>query len=309
MFAFASKPRLSAAHSSNQAQTQAGGETSRVAQAGQRAPALSEGRRLVADVLQRQSLEPGASQAETPPVQSHLPRAPLPGAGVSLSEDAIRRHCARHAHVIAFYLRFRDVALRVQESDGIPAAFTLAQMGFERGWRSSAREVGNNLFGVTARETLPRDQWRLQPTPVTVSSPDFERRDRSHPERIVSPLREFRQGVWRYVVLRPFRVFPSEEASVSHHTQLLQNDIYAAAWRHTGDPREFARHVAAAGYGGHAPAAIASYRGILLDAIGLIEDIAALCRDHEARAMACVERLEESRRRPRPAGSHPGSRL
>ncbi|EOD70578.1 muramidase (flagellum-specific) [Amycolatopsis vancoresmycina DSM 44592] len=216
------------------------------------------------------------------------------GAEADLTPELVNQFRRNKADVVAFVARYRALAEEEQRTSGVPAAFTLGQMGLETGWRLESPFTGHNLFGVTSREDRPEDQWAYQPTTIRVPSRTFESRDLRparrggrviRADRVVRPADgsdPFRRtgDHWEYTALRPFRVYPGEAAAVADHTSLLHHRIYTAAWARADEPALFARAVAEAGYGGHNssrnPNVVAGYRAELLAAIRLAEGAAAL---------------------------------
>ncbi|WP_018353067.1 sporangiospore maturation cell wall hydrolase GsmA [Longispora albida] len=110
---------------------------------------------------------------------------------------------------------------------GVPVSVTIAQAILESGWGGSdlARK-DHNLFGIKCFG------W---PGPIAVKCASYRTSEC--------------KGTRCYRTTAQFRSYRSEADSFADHGRFLRvNDRYAGAFRHTGNPDEFARAIARAGY-------------------------------------------------------------
>ena len=123
----------------------------------------------------------------------------------------------------AFIEKMRPGADECEDTEGIPAAFTIAQGALESAWGSSGLCVqANNIFGVKA--------------------------DKSWKGRIYTKsTKEFLNGKW-VMIAALWRAYDTWAECLLDHAKFFKvNKRYAKALE-TNDPEEFARRVAAAGY-------------------------------------------------------------
>ncbi len=116
---------------------------------------------------------------------------------------------------------------------GVPASVTLAQAILESA--SGTLHAGaNNYFGIKARTVdLKTGIFRWESTAVgCVHKPTYETEGR----RLVRQIGQFR--MYRGM----------QDSFYDHGMFLRQNSRYAPAFRHTGNPAQFAREIAKAGY-------------------------------------------------------------
>jgi flagellar protein FlgJ len=110
-------------------------------------------------------------------------------------------------------------------SASAPVSVTVAQAILESNWGESllSREA-NNYFGIKATGQVGNDGAVWMPTLEYVAGGSFS-------------------------VLAPFRAYRSLGDSVADHAQLFEKvNVYRAADQAVGDPDEFARRIAQAGY-------------------------------------------------------------
>ena len=119
----------------------------------------------------------------------------------------------------AFIQAHLAAAQSVKAKYQVPIAVVLAQSALETGWGRSV--VGNSYFGIKAR---------------------------SGQSSITARTREVRSGsvVTEEAAFRSYDGF--ESAADDYGRFLTENPRYRSAFSHTGDPEEFARAVASAGY-------------------------------------------------------------
>lgn len=139
-----------------------------------------------------------------------------------------------------FLTKYAASAVALENKDGIPALFTLAQGALESGWGEKA--IGNALFGIKAGKN-----WKGKKQLVTTTEyfdSDTHRDD--FPE--VISVTKTDKGKYKYIVKDWFRDYDTvEEGLADHSAFLITNKRYAGAFN-TETPEDFARAVAAAGY-------------------------------------------------------------
>lgn len=126
-----------------------------------------------------------------------------------------------------FVENMEQIALLIQFETGIKAIVPITQAAHESRWgESELTTKANNLFGLTG------DTWAELKKPV-----------------VYMKTREHIKGKW-IDVRRPFRAYPSWEASLRDWARLMQLPLYAHAlmWAKEGNVGAFATAVAAAGY-------------------------------------------------------------
>lgn len=129
-----------------------------------------------------------------------------------------------------FFTLLRPVALAVERETGIKADLGMVQAAHESDYgKSGLTQKARNLFGFTAE---PPTYWRKQGLPF-----------------IEMPTHEWKDGV-RYPTTRPFRSYPSWEASYRDWARLMQTPNYAKALplAKAGNLKGFAAALHAAGY-------------------------------------------------------------
>jgi flagellar protein FlgJ len=126
----------------------------------------------------------------------------------------------------AFITALGQAARGSQSATGVPASVTLAQAILESNWGESLlTRAANNYFGIKAIGRVGNDGV------VWMRTTEYDA-----------------QGA-AYVTQAPFRAYKNALDSVTDHSQLfLRVSLYRAAMRATGDPDEFARRIADAGY-------------------------------------------------------------
>ena len=122
-----------------------------------------------------------------------------------------------------FIEKMRPGADECETSEGIPAAFTIAQGALESAWGASKLCVeANNIFGVKANKG-----WKGK--------------------TYTKNTKEFLNGQW-VIVPALWRAYDTWAECLLDHAEFFKvNPRYAKALE-TSDPEEFARRVAAAGY-------------------------------------------------------------
>ncbi len=140
-----------------------------------------------------------------------------------------------------FVKKLYPFAKASEEKKGISAVFTLAQAALETGWGNSA--PGNMYFGVKCKSTHPKRQL-LRTTEIST------RNDLKFPEIIsITPFDDNGIQRYRYRIRDWFRKYDTPEESFTDHAQFFyDNPRYKDALEVKGDPREFARRIALAGY-------------------------------------------------------------
>ncbi|HEY0192535.1 MAG TPA: glucosaminidase domain-containing protein [Kofleriaceae bacterium] len=138
-----------------------------------------------------------------------------------------------------FVSKYGKAAVELENKDGVPALFTLAQGALESGWGRSA--IGNALFGIKADAS-----WKGKKQLVTTT--EFfsdDKQGHRFPEVIsITPS----GGKFKYVVKDWFRDYETAEEGLADHSSfLLKNKRYAPAFN-TESPEAFATAIAKAGY-------------------------------------------------------------
>lgn len=140
----------------------------------------------------------------------------------------------------AFVHKYAASAAALENKDGIPALFTLAQGALESGWGEKA--IDNALFGIKAGAS-----WTGKKQLVTTTEyfPDDKHGDK-FPE--VISITKVADNKYKYVVKDYFRDYDTvEEGLADHSAFLITNKRYAPAFN-TTTPEAFAQAVADAGY-------------------------------------------------------------
>ena len=141
-----------------------------------------------------------------------------------------------------FIKQFLPYAQETETKTGISAIFTLAQAAHESGWGKSC--PGNMFFGKKDDDGINGNEQLIRTT-------EYSRRmDLEFPE-IISITPVVRNGLpyYRYVIRDYFRKYNTPEESFTDHARFFfKNKRYANSLLAKGDPREFARRIAAAGY-------------------------------------------------------------
>ena len=160
--------------------------------------------------------------AGTPTVSLHStykPQAPAPiGNGSRKPTETQAQFVGKHS----------DIATKVEQATGIPAAFMLGQAGHETGWgRSEIKVKGGdpsfNLFGIKAGAN-----WKGKVAEITTT--------------------EYVDGVAQKKVAR-FRAYESYEDSFKDYARLISDSPrYAKAREQTGSAYAFASGLQKAGY-------------------------------------------------------------
>lgn len=118
----------------------------------------------------------------------------------------------------------------------IHPAFVTAQAALETGWGKSA--IGNNLFGITKGSSW---NGKLQLVTTTEYFTTPNKRFPS-PEQVLK-VQALGNGKYKYKVKRLFRDYDTLEQCLEDHLSILKKKMYADAWPHRNDPREFARRI------------------------------------------------------------------
>ncbi|WP_406631757.1 DUF4157 domain-containing protein [Amycolatopsis sp. WGS_07] len=242
---------------------------------------------------------PAPVQDAGPPTQDAAaptgPVAPELGAGVTIDAATSAALCARFGTQIGFVLHFRDQAIEVQRSSGVPAAFILGQMALELGWTARGA-TGNNLFNVEAGPNDPPDRRH-----TVVTTEVFPTRHENDP-RLTGP----EPRIWpnesgsgfRHRMRRDFRTYPAEADAIAEHSTRLTQPRFAAAWQHVDNPAEFARLVATA----RPPYATdPRYPTDLPSTTSLANRLAALIRDYPDAAQQAADHADQQRQQARRA--------
>jgi len=160
-----------------------------------------------------------------------------------------------------FVSSYLPYAQEAQAATGISAVAILAQAALESGWGD--RAVGNMFFGIKDTDKGKTGKGQLLVTTEYLKSPDQKK---LFPE-VISVTWNERRKRWKYVVKDWFRKYDSPAGSFKDHAQFfLQNQRYAVAMAHAGDPIRFLQEVAKAGY-----ATAPDYAKILLQLVKMIQ--------------------------------------
>lgn len=139
-----------------------------------------------------------------------------------------------------FYRAHIDAARRNEQAHGVPALFTLAQSALETGWGKHA--PGHMMFGIKAG---PGWTGKKQLCVTREVFADTRQGGRFAEVLSIAPRAD---GRFDYKVRDWFRAYDTPLESFADHARMLRaNPRYARCFE-TGDPREFARRIAAAGY-------------------------------------------------------------
>jgi flagellum-specific peptidoglycan hydrolase FlgJ len=126
----------------------------------------------------------------------------------------------------AFIARIAPAAQQTQRSSGIPASVIIAQAILESGWgQTSLTRNNNNYFGIKC--------WGG--AGLGSGCVDYATKEHRQGKAIAS--------------LETFRSYPNAAASFADYARFLRgNSRYRNAFRYTGQPDQFVREVARAGY-------------------------------------------------------------
>ena len=134
---------------------------------------------------------------------------------------------AQAAYTDDFINLVGPMAQKSAVATGVPASVTIAQAILETGWGNSSlgQPPYNNLFGIKCNGG----------SIYATGCADFT-------------TKEFINGVW-VTITDSFRTYESQTLSVTDHANfLLSRPRYAAAFKYTDNPDQFAREIAKAGY-------------------------------------------------------------
>lgn len=127
---------------------------------------------------------------------------------------------------------YPDALANYEHKDSVHPSFSTAQAALETGW--NANKPGNNLFGITIGSSWTGKKQLVQTTEYFLSTT----------KRFILPekvLKIERVGDrYKYTVLRYFRAYDSIGNCLADHLSLLKKSMYADAWAHKDDPREYA---------------------------------------------------------------------
>jgi len=146
----------------------------------------------------------------------------------------------------AFVNTYLEHARSSEARTGVPALFILAQSALESGWSSA--KPGNAMFGIKAGRGWLGQKQLLKTREVL---PDRDQGGKFPEVLSITPRAD---GRFDYIVRDWFRAYASPAESFADHGQMLRaNARYARCFETgpdgvRGDPREFARRIAAAGY-------------------------------------------------------------
>lgn len=142
-----------------------------------------------------------------------------------------------------FVTQYLPFAQEAEGDTGISATAILAQAALESGW--GERAVGNMFFGVKDTE-----KGRTGKGQLLVTTEYFKDPNQGHlfPEVLSVTWNEPRKR-WKYVVKDWFRKYDTPADCFKDHARFfLENQRYAGALIHAGDPIRFLEEVAKAGY-------------------------------------------------------------
>ena len=122
-----------------------------------------------------------------------------------------------------------------KEQDGVHPLFITAQAALETGWKL---DEYNNLFGIIQGSSWTGDT-ALRTTTEYYSRPDVKFKA---PEEVLSVV-SVPGGVYKYLVKRYFRVYPSIDACLNDHFKILSSKLYADAWPFRNDPWTYATKI------------------------------------------------------------------
>lgn len=118
----------------------------------------------------------------------------------------------------------------------IHPAFVTAQAALETGWGKSA--IGNNLFGITKGSSW-NGKMQLVTTTEYFTTPN---KRFPSPEQVLK-VQAVGNGKYKYTVKRLFRDYDTVEQCLADHLAILKKPMYADAWPHRKNPKEFARRI------------------------------------------------------------------
>lgn len=170
--------------------------------------------------------EPGKKIIETitPPFPGDLPKTPT-----------------------EFITRYRLDALQTQAATGVPARLTLAQAGLESAYGKSA--PGFNFFGVKAGSSWPGETQKLLTWECGKTGDPKKDGIRDEIVKILPPGAGPCGKLYSYRVYGKFRKYKTAAEGFEDHGNFLRvNKRYRKAFDYTGDPVQFAREIARAGY-------------------------------------------------------------
>lgn len=140
----------------------------------------------------------------------------------------------------AFVHKYAASAASLENKDGIPALFTLAQGALESGWGEKA--IDNALFGIKAGAS-----WTGKKQLVTTTEYFADDKQGSKFPEVIS-ITKVADHKYKYIVKDYFRDYDTvEEGLADHSAFLITNKRYAPAFN-TTTPEAFAQAVADAGY-------------------------------------------------------------
>lgn len=157
-----------------------------------------------------------------------------------------------------FVAAYLEHARASEARTGVPALFALAQAALESGWAGA--RPGNAMFGIKAGGGWAGARQLLTTREV------FADRHQGHRFPEVVSITPRADGRFDYVVKDWFRAYASPAESFADHGAMLRASRRYARCFETGDPREFARRIAAAGY-----ATDPNYANSLIAVIATIE--------------------------------------
>lgn len=139
-----------------------------------------------------------------------------------------------------FVKTYWPYARAVEQKDGVPALFTVAQSAQETGWGQTI--VGNMMFGIKDTDGINGNEQLL------VTTEYHSRPDVKYPF-LLSVTEVIKGKRWKYKIKDWFRKYPTPEESFRDHAVFLKkNPRYARAFLFKQFPYRFAQEVCQAGY-------------------------------------------------------------
>lgn len=218
------------------------------------------------DPIQQKENKQAAPQNETSNSAGAQTMSPpsfaLTSAPIQKKEDPKAKAAKPKTPQEEFVAKYAASAVALENKDGIPALFTLAQGALESGWGKSA--IGNALFGIKAGKN-----WKGKKQLVTTTEYfNDDKQGSKFPEVIsITKVTEGKNaGKYKYMVKDYFRDYETvEEGLADHSSFLMTNKRYAGAFN-TETPEAFAQAVADAGY-----ATASDYGGTLKQMINSVK--------------------------------------
>lgn len=150
---------------------------------------------------------------------------------------------------IDFIREYFKFAKQTQQTYNVPLQVTLAQAAVESGYGKHA--PGNNFFGIKAGsswkgETQLLKTWECGATGDAVKDGIKDQVIAVYPPGDPNGVCS---GKYSYRVYGKFRKYPTPADSFNDHAKFfIDNKRYAAAFKYSNDPKQFATEIAKAGY-------------------------------------------------------------